>query len=212
VIAAKADNKPCCDWVGETGAGHYVKMVHAGIEYDDMQLVCEAYRLLCDALDLTNDDIADIFVKWDGGELNSFLIEIMRDIMRYKDTYGQSFVENTRDTAGQKGTGKWTAISSLDFSVPVTLIGEAVFLRCLFALKDERVRANKILSDPDSNKYQSEYKKKFIHIIGKALYVSKIISNAQGFMLIREAACNEVWHLNYGGIVLMWKGGCIVRR
>ncbi|KAI8049251.1 6-phosphogluconate dehydrogenase [Syncephalis plumigaleata] len=210
-IAAKADGEPCCDWVGETGAGHYVKMVHNGIEYGDMQLICEAYQLLRDALGLTNDEIADVFEEWNGGELNSFLIEITRDIMRYKDSDGQPLVEKIRDTAGQKGTGKWTAISSLDLGVPVTLIGEAVFSRCLSALKDERVRASEVLSGPSSNKYQGEDKKKFIHSIGKALYASKIISYAQGFMLMREAARNEGWHLNYGGIALMWKGGCIIR-
>jgi 6-phosphogluconate dehydrogenase len=190
-IAAKVNGEPCCDWVGETSTGHYVKMVYNGIEYSDMQLICEAYQLLRDILGLTNDEIADIFEKWNGGELNSFLIEITRDIMRYKDTDGQPLMEKIRrDTAGQKGTGRWTAISSLDLSVPVTLIGEAVFSRCLSELKDERVRASKILSGLDSEKYQDE-DKKFIHSIGKALYVSKIISYAQDFMLMREATRSE---------------------
>ncbi|RKP25582.1 6-phosphogluconate dehydrogenase [Syncephalis pseudoplumigaleata] len=209
-IAAKADGEPCCDWVGETGAGHYVKMVHNGIEYGDMQLICEAYQLLRDALGLSNDEIADVFEEWNGGELNSFLIEITRDIMRYKDADGAPLVEKIRDTAGQKGTGKWTAISSLDLGVPVTLIGEAVFSRCLSALKDERTRASHVLTGPRGEQFQGD-KKAFIHSIGKALYASKIISYAQGFMLMREAARNENWHLNYGGIALMWKGGCIIR-
>ncbi|KAI9594609.1 6-phosphogluconate dehydrogenase [Syncephalis fuscata] len=209
-IAAKADGEPCCDWVGETGAGHYVKMVHNGIEYGDMQLICEAYQLLRDAVGLSNDEIADVFEEWNGGELNSFLIEITRDIMRFKDDDGQPLVEKIRDTAGQKGTGKWTAISSLDLGVPVTLIGEAVFSRCLSALKDERVQASKVLAGPHNERIQGD-KKEFIHSIGKALYASKIISYAQGFMLMREAARNENWNLNYGGIALMWKGGCIIR-
>jgi 6-phosphogluconate dehydrogenase len=170
-ITAKVDGEPCCDWVDEIGIGHYVRMVHNGIEYSDMQLICEAYQLLRDALGLTNDEIVDVFGKWNGGELDSFLIKITRDIMRYKDTDGQPLVEKIRDTVGQKGTGKWAAISSLDLGVPVTLIGEAVFSRCLSELKDERVHANKILSGPDNNKYQGE--DKFIHSVGKALYASR---------------------------------------
>ncbi|RKP38391.1 6-phosphogluconate dehydrogenase [Dimargaris cristalligena] len=209
-VAAKADGEPCCDWVGETGAGHYVKMVHNGIEYGDMQMICEAYHLLRDGLGVSDDEIGDIFDHWNKGELNSFLIEITRDIMKFKDTDGSPLVEKIRDTAGQKGTGKWTAVSSLDMGVPVTLIGEAVFARCLSALKDERIRASKILAGPTNVKFQGD-RKQFIEYLGQALYAAKIISYAQGFMLLREAAKEFNWHLNYGGIALMWKGGCIIR-
>ncbi|RKP14556.1 6-phosphogluconate dehydrogenase [Piptocephalis cylindrospora] len=210
-IAAKADGEPCCDWVGETGAGHYVKMVHNGIEYGDMQMISEAYALLHGALGLSYDEMGKIFDEWNHGELDSFLIEITRDIMLYKDTDGKPLVEKIRDTAGQKGTGKWTAISALDHGIPVTLIGEAVFSRCLSSLKDERTRASKILAGPSTSaRYQGD-SKKFIHAIGKALYASKIISYAQGFMLLRQAAKEKGWHLNYGGIAVMWKGGCIIR-
>jgi 6-phosphogluconate dehydrogenase len=209
-IAAKADGEPCCDWVGETGAGHYVKMVHNGIEYGDMQLICEAYQMMRDALGMSNDEIGDVFDEWNRGELNSFLIEITRDIMRFKDEQGEPLVEKIRDAAGQKGTGKWTAISSLDLGVPVTLIGEAVFARCLSALKEERVQASRVLEGPRGERYQGD-KREFIQHLGQALYASKIISYAQGFMLMREAAKAEGWKLNYGGIALMWKGGCIIR-
>ncbi|ORX90325.1 6-phosphogluconate dehydrogenase, decarboxylating [Basidiobolus meristosporus CBS 931.73] len=208
-ISAKADGEPCCDWVGGTGAGHYVKMVHNGIEYGDMQLICEAYSLLKDGLGLTHEEIGDVFEGWNKGELDSYLIEITRDIVRFKDTDGKPLVTKIRDTAGQKGTGKWTAISALDMGVPITLIGEAVFSRCLSALKDERVRASKILDGPDA-KFTGD-KKEFTRQIGKALYASKIISYTQGFMLLREAAKENDWELNYGGIALMWRGGCIIR-
>jgi len=208
-ISAKADGEPCCDWVGENGSGHYVKMVHNGIEYGDMQLISEAYHLLRDGLNLSNDEIGNIFNEWNKEELDSFLIEITRDIMLFKDQDGQPLVEKIRDSAGQKGTGKWTAIASLEMGVPVTLIGEAVFSRCLSSLKDERTRASKVLEGPKDS-FKGD-KKEFIRSLGQALYASKIISYAQGFMLFREAAKEHQWNLNYGGIAMMWKGGCIIR-
>ncbi|ORX70406.1 6-phosphogluconate dehydrogenase, decarboxylating [Basidiobolus meristosporus CBS 931.73] len=209
-VSAHVDDEPCCDWVGGTGAGHYVKMVHNGIEYGDMQLICEAYQILRDGLDLSHDEIGDIFEEWNKGDLDSYLVEITRDIVRYKDTDGQALVAKIRDTAGQKGTGKWTVVSALDSGVPVTLIAEAVFSRCLSALKDERVRASKILEGPKNLKFTGD-KKLFIKQLGQALYASKIISYAQGFMAMREAAKENDWELNYGGIALMWRGGCIIR-
>ncbi|RIA87390.1 6-phosphogluconate dehydrogenase, decarboxylating [Glomus cerebriforme] len=209
-IAAKANDEPCCDWVGETGAGHYVKMVHNGIEYGDMQLICEAYHLMKEGLDLTHDEIGDVFENWNKGELDSFLIDITKDIVRFKDEDGSPLVEKIKDTAGQKGTGKWTAISSLDLGIPVTLIGEAVYSRTLSALKDERVRASKILPGPKNKKFKGD-KQVFIKQLGQALYASKLISYAQGFMLMREAAKDNDWDLNNAGIALMWRGGCIIR-
>ncbi|CAG2107248.1 unnamed protein product [Medioppia subpectinata] len=209
-IAAKADGEPCCDWVGDGGAGHYVKMVHNGIEYGDMQLICEAYHLLRDTLGLTHDEMADIFVDWNRSELDSFLIEITADILRYKDSDGEPLVTKIRDSAGQKGTGKWTAIAALDYGVPVTLIGESVFARCLSSLKDERVSASQVLAGPAVEKFTGD-RRQFIDDIRKALYASKIVSYAQGFMLLREAAQQFSWHLNYGAIALMWRGGCIIR-
>ncbi|KAJ8668170.1 hypothetical protein QAD02_009833 [Eretmocerus hayati] len=207
-ICAKADGEPCCDWVGETGAGHFVKMVHNGIEYGDMQLICEAYHLMRDGLGLSNDEMSNIFTDWNKGELDSFLIEITSDILKYKDEKGH-LLERIRDTAGQKGTGKWTAIAALDYGVPVTLIGESVFARCLSALKTERVEASSVLTGPNS-KYTGD-KGQILEHLRKALYASKIISYAQGFMLLREAAKIYNWNLNYGGIALMWRGGCIIR-
>lgn len=210
-IAAKTkDNEPCCDWVGEGGSGHYVKMVHNGIEYGDMQIICEAYNLLRDVIGLSHDEMADVFTKWNEGELDSFLIEITRDILRFKDEDGEPLVEKILDAAGQKGTGKWTAISALDLGVPVTLIGEAVFARCLSALKTERVHASKILSGPAGIKFSGD-KAAFIEDIRQAVYAAKIISYAQGFMEMREAAKAENWNLNFGAIALMWRGGCIIR-
>ncbi|RWS29442.1 6-phosphogluconate dehydrogenase: decarboxylating-like protein [Leptotrombidium deliense] len=209
-IAAKVDGEPCCDWVGEDGAGHFVKMVHNGIEYGDMQLCCEAYHILKDALGLSYDEIGDVFQEWNRGELSSFLIEITGDILKYKESDGQHLLPKIRDSAGQKGTGKWTAISALDYGVPVTLIGESVFARCLSALKEERVKASEVLEGPKNMRYEGD-KKEFIEHIRKALYASKIISYAQGFMLMREAAKLYNWKLNYGGIALMWRGGCIIR-
>ncbi|KAI8075173.1 6-phosphogluconate dehydrogenase, decarboxylating [Gongronella butleri] len=209
-IAAKApDGASCCDWVGETGAGHYVKMVHNGIEYGDMQLITEVYQILLEGLGLSHDEMADIFTEWNKGELDSFLIEITRDILKFKDTDGSPLVEKIRDTAGQKGTGKWTAIDSLDRGIPVTLIGEAVYSRCLSSLKDERVRASKILKGP-THKFSGD-KKAFIAQLGQALYAAKIVSYAQGYMLMRQAAKDYDWNLNNAGIALMWRGGCIIR-
>lgn len=209
-IAAKVDNgEPCCDWVGENGAGHYVKMVHNGIEYGDMQLICEAYQLLKDALGFKADQLHETFVEWNKGELDSYLIEITRDIFAFRDEDGTPMVDKILDTAGQKGTGKWTGISSLELGVPVTLIGEAVYARCLSAMKDERVTASKILSGPKT-KFSGD-QKEFIENVRRALYCSKMISYAQGYMLLREAAKEEGWNLNLGGIALMWRGGCIIR-
>eukprot|EP00158_Paraphelidium_tribonemae_P002866 Partr_v1_DN25736_c0_g1_i4_m74848 putative Catalyzes the oxidative decarboxylation of 6- phosphogluconate to ribulose 5-phosphate and CO(2), with concomitant reduction of NADP to NADPH (By similarity) len=208
-ISAKSNGEPCCDWVGNGGAGHYVKMVHNGIEYGDMQLICEAYQLMRDGLQISHDEMSEIFTEWNKGELDSFLIEITKDIMAHKDAAGVPTVEKIRDAAGQKGTGKWTAISALDLGMPVTLIGEAVFSRCLSSLKEERVKASKVLKGPEL-KFDGD-KKQFIEDIRQALYASKIISYAQGFMMLREAAKVHSWTLNYGAIALMWRGGCIIR-
>lgn len=208
-ISAKVDNgTPCCDWVGESGAGHFVKMVHNGIEYGDMQLICEAYQIMRDLLGLSSDEIHDVFAQWNEGELNSYLIEITRDIFAYKED-GEALVEKILDTAGQKGTGKWTGVSALELGVPLTLIGEAVFARCLSALKEERVEASKIISGPKP--VFTGDKKAFIDDLKYALYASKIVSYAQGYVLMREAAKEFNWNLNYGGIALMWRGGCIIR-
>jgi len=210
-IAAKVeDGTPCCDWVGEGGAGHYTKMVHNGIEYGDMQLIGEAYQLLKDGLGLTPDEFADVFREWNKGELDSFLIEITAQIFNKKDDDGAPMVDKILDAAGQKGTGKWTAISALDLAMPVTLIGESVFARCLSAIKEERVRASKVLEGPAAAKYAGD-KDEFIENVRCALYCSKMISYAQGYMLLREAGKEQGWHLNMGGIALMWRGGCIIR-
>ena len=210
-IAAKVeDGTPCCDWVGEDGAGHYVKMVHNGIEYGDIQLICEAYQLLKDSLGLSADQLAEVFTEWNKGELDSYLIEISAEIFAKKDEDGQPMVDKILDTAGQKGTGKWTAISALDLGMPLTLIGESVFARCLSALKDERVAASKVLDGPAKTITVAE-KKEFIEDVRRALYCSKMISYAQGYMLLRAAEKDEGWHLNMGGIALMWRGGCIIR-
>jgi len=210
-IAAKVDDgTPCCDWVGEDGAGHYVKMVHNGIEYGDIQLICEAYQLLKDALGLSADDLAKIFTEWNKGELDSYLIEISATIFAKKDEDGTPLLDKILDRAGQKGTGKWTAISALDLGMPLTLIGESVFARCLSALKDERVQASKVLQGPAKKLTVSE-KKEFIEDVRRALYCSKMVSYAQGYMLLRAAEKDQGWHLNMGGIALMWRGGCIIR-
>ncbi|XP_053209533.1 6-phosphogluconate dehydrogenase, decarboxylating-like [Panonychus citri] len=209
-ISAKVGSEPCCDWVGDNGAGHFVKMVHNGIEYGDMQLICEAYHLMKDGLGLSCDEMGKVLDEWNKGELDSFLIEITAEIMKYKDTDGKPLVDKIRDSAGQKGTGKWTAISALEYGVPVTLIGESVFARCLSSLKDERVKASSVLKGPSETHYKGD-KKQFIEHIRKALYASKIISYTQGFMLLREAARELKWKLNYGAIALMWRGGCIIR-
>jgi 6-phosphogluconate dehydrogenase len=209
-IAAKVDDgTPCCDWVGEDGAGHYVKMVHNGIEYGDMQLICEAYQLLKDGLGLDADELHDAFAEWNRGELDSFLIEITSDIFTKKDDDGAPLIDEILDTAGQKGTGKWTCISALDLGIPVTLIGEAVFSRCLSALKEERVKASKVLTGP--RRPAAPDRKTFIEDVRRALYCSKVISYTQGYMLLREAARDQGWNLNFGGIALMWRGGCIIR-
>src|SRR2546425_10666354 len=214
-IAAKVeDGSPCCDWVGENGAGHYVKMVHNGIEYGDMQLIGEAYQLMKTGLGLSADQIHEVFADWNEGELNSYLIEITRDILAYKDTDGQPLVEKILDTAGQKGTGKWTVQSSADLGIPITLIAEAVYARCVSALKEERVKAARKLKGPRPALAQAkkpETKTQFTNDVRDALYSSKIISYAQGYMLMRAAAAEYEWNLNYGGIALMWRGGCIIR-
>jgi 6-phosphogluconate dehydrogenase len=209
-ISAKvADGSPCCDWVGENGAGHYVKMTHNGIEYGDMQLICEAYHLMREGLGMTADEMHQVFTEWNKGELDSYLVEITRDILGYKDTDGQPLVDKILDTAGQKGTGKWTVMSSQELGIPITLIAEAVYSRCISALKDERVAASKKLKGP--RPLIKTDKAKFIEDIRKALYASKIISYTQGYMLMRAAAREHNWNLNYGGIALMWRGGCIIR-
>ncbi len=210
-IAAKVeDGTPCCDWVGEGGAGHYVKMVHNGIEYGDMQLICEAYQLLRDGYGIGADEFAEIFTEWNKGELDSFLIEISAIIFAKKDEDGTPLVDKILDTAGQKGTGKWTAISALDLGMPVTLIGESVFARCLSAIKDERVKASKVLEGPHGAPATAD-KAEFIENVRRALLCSKLISYAQGYMLLREAGKEQGWNLNMGGVALMWRGGCIIR-
>jgi 6-phosphogluconate dehydrogenase len=208
ICARTPAGEPCCDWMGTDGAGHYVKMVHNGIEYGDMQLICEAYQLLKEGLGLSNDEMHQIFAEWNRGELDSYLIEITRDILAYREN-GEYTVDKILDTAGQKGTGKWTSVSSLDLGMPVTLIGEAVYARCLSAMKDARVEASKLLKGP---KFQfSGDKKAFVEDIRQALLASKIVSYAQGFMLLAEAAKEYKWDLNYGSIAMVWRAGCIIR-
>jgi 6-phosphogluconate dehydrogenase len=209
-IAAKVDGEPCCQWVGRDGAGHFVKMVHNGIEYGDMQLICEAYALMESALGMSHDQMHDTFAQWNTGVLDSYLIEITADILAKRDEDGEPLVTKILDTAGQKGTGKWTGISALDLGVPLTLIGEAVFARVLSSLKDERVHAAGILGSGQLKAVQGELDEN-ISALHDALYASKIISYAQGFMLMREAAKEQDWDLNYGEIALMWRGGCIIR-
>jgi len=208
-IAAKVGPDPCCDWVGPEGAGHFVKMVHNGIEYGDMQLCCEAYSLMKDALGMQGDEMAEVFDEWNKGELESFLIEITRDILRFKENGGY-LLEEIMDKAGQKGTGKWTAISSLEYGIPLTMIGESVYARCLSSLKGERVVASKTLRGP-ANPSKIPNKREFLENIRQALYASKIVSYTQGFMLMRAAATEFKWKLNMGAIALMWRGGCIIR-
>ncbi len=209
VCAKVEDGSPCCDWVGENGAGHFVKMVHNGIEYGDMQLICEAYQLMKDLLGMTPDEMHKVFTEWNKTELDSYLIQITSEILAKKDEDGQPLVDKILDTAGQKGTGKWTGIAALDEGVPLTLIGEAVFSRCLSAMKSERVVA------ADAYKIKREQfigdKAEMIENIRKALLASKIISYAQGYTLMATAAKHYGWKLNYGGIALMWRGGCIIR-
>ncbi|MCE2982054.1 MAG: decarboxylating NADP(+)-dependent phosphogluconate dehydrogenase [Parachlamydia sp.] len=208
-ISAKVEGEPCCDWVGDEGAGHYVKMVHNGIEYGDMQLISEAYHLLKEALQLDNNQMHAVFSEWNEGDLDSYLIEVTARIFTVKEEDGSLLLDHVLDAAGQKGTGKWTVTNALDLGMPLTLIGEAVFARCLSALKEDREAASKVLKGPDSHyKGPSE---EFIKAIRQALYASKIISYAQGFMLMQQAAGEYGWKLNYGAIALMWRGGCIIR-
>ena len=209
ICAKVEDGSPCCDWVGQNGAGHFVKMVHNGIEYGDMQLICEAYQLMKDLLGLSADEMHAVFEEWNKGELDSYLIQITSEILAYKDEDGKPLVDKILDTAGQKGTGKWTGIAALDEGVPLTLIGEAVFSRCLSAMKEERANASKILSGPKPE-FKGD-KKQFINDIRDALFASKVVSYAQGYTLMRSAAKTYGWDLNYGGIALMWRGGCIIR-
>ncbi len=213
-IAAKVpegdpDGAPCCDWVGENGAGHFVKMTHNGIEYGDMQLICESYYLMKHLLGLGNEEMHQVFARWNEGKLDSYLIEITRDILGYRDADGAYVVDQILDTAGQKGTGKWTAVSALDMGIPLTLITEAVLARFLSALKEERVVASEVLSGPDPA-FAGD-RQAFVSDIHDALYASKIISYTQGYMLMRAAAAEYGWNLNNGGIALMWRGGCIIR-
>ena len=209
-ICAKVENgDPCCDWVGENGAGHFVKMVHNGIEYGDMQLICEAYHLMRDGLGMSAEEMHKVFADWNEGELDSYLIEITRDILGYKDEKGETTVDYILDAAGQKGMGKWTVISALDEGVSLTLIGEAVFSRCLSAVKNERVKAARRF--PRAIPAFEGDKEAFIECIRKALYASKIISYAQGYAVMRSAAQTHGWNLNFGGLALMWRGGCIIR-
>ena len=209
-IAAQTDaGEPCCDWVGRGGAGHFVKMVHNGIEYGDMQMICETYQMMKDGLGLSNEQMHDVFAKWNQGVLDSYLIEITRDILNYKDENGTATLDVILDKAGQKGTGKWTAISALDIGQPLTLIGEAVFARCLSALKDERVVAAKVLNGPEA-KFDGD-QAAFIDDLEQALYASKIVSYAQGYQLMRAISEEKQWELNFGAIALMWRGGCIIR-
>ena len=206
---AKEDGLPCCEWIGDGGAGHYIKMVHNGIEYGDMQLISEAYFLLKNLLGCSIDELHSIFDEWNKGPLNSFLIEITSQIFTHRDTDGKPLLDKILDVAGQKGTGKWTGISALDLGIPVTLIAEAVFARCLSSLKEERLQAEKLFPAP-AIKFTGD-KKQFIADIRQALYASKIISYAQGFMLMRCAANEMKWKLNYGSIALIWRAGCIIR-
>jgi len=208
-IAAKVDGEPCCQWVGQAGAGHYVKMVHNGIEYGDMQLISEAYQLMREGLQLSVDETQAVFNDWNQGVLDSYLIEITANILGVKDDDGSPLVDKILDTASQKGTGKWTGISALDLGVPLTLIGEAVFARCLSSLKDERLLAEQRYCAPGS-RFDGD-RQAALRAIHDALYASKIISYAQGYMLMREAAAEYGWELSYGDIALMWRGGCIIR-
>jgi 6-phosphogluconate dehydrogenase len=215
-ISAKVeDGSPCCEWVGEMGAGHYVKMVHNGIEYGDMQLICEAYNIMKTGLGMSAGEMHEVFAEWNRGELDSYLIEISRDILAKKDEDGTPLVDKILDTAGQKGTGKWTVINSQDLGIPITLMAEAVYSRCVSALKDERVQASSRLKGPSpllaDVAADPQKKKAFIENIRSALYASKIVSYAQGYMLMRAASKEYSWTLNYGGIALMWRGGCIIR-
>ena len=209
-IAAHTDEgDPCCDWVGEDGAGHFVKMVHNGIEYGDMQMICETYQMMKVGLRMSNDELEAVFTRWNRGVLDSYLIEITRDILGYRDENGKATLDVILDTAGQKGTGKWTAMTALEAGMPLTLIGEAVFARCLSAMKQERVAASKVLKGP-SGRFQGD-KQQMVRDLMQALYASKIVSYAQGYQLMRSATDEYGWKLNFGGVALMWRGGCIIR-
>lgn len=209
-ISAKTEaGEPCCDWVGNDGAGHFVKMVHNGIEYGDMQLITEAYQFMKDGLGLNHDEMQKVFADWNKTELDSYLVEITADILGYKDEDGEALVEKILDTAGQKGTGKWTGINALDMGIPLTLITESVFSRCLSALKDQRVAAEALFGK--SNMQIEGDKQEWVDALRQALLASKIISYAQGFMLMRQASNENGWNLNYGNVALMWRGGCIIR-
>ncbi|MBL7737572.1 MAG: decarboxylating NADP(+)-dependent phosphogluconate dehydrogenase, partial [Chitinophagaceae bacterium] len=209
-IAAKVDDgSPCCDWVGNGGAGHFVKMVHNGIEYGDMQLICEVYQIMKSLLGMSADEMHEVFKEWNEGELDSYLIEITRDILAYKED-GVPVIDKILDTAGQKGTGKWTGTVALDLGIPLTLITESVFARCLSALKDERVKAAQVLTAGPKPSFSGD-KKQFINQLRDALYAAKVISYAQGYQMMRAAAKEFGWELNYGNIALMWRGGCIIR-
>ena len=210
ICAKVEDGSPCCDWVGENGAGHFVKMVHNGIEYGDIQLICECYQIMKDILGMTNEEMHETFAEWNRGDLDSYLVEITRDILAKKDEDGKYVLDYILDTAGQKGTGKWTAIASLDQGVPLTLIGESVFARCLSAQKEERVVASKVLAGPKPALFKGD-RKAFLEDLRKALFSAKVVSYAQGYTLMRAAAKEYGWNLNYGGIALMWRGGCIIR-
>ena len=209
-IAAKTpQGEPCCDWVGRDGAGHFVKMVHNGIEYGDMQLICEAYQFMKDGLGMSHEEMHQVFYEWNQTELNSYLIEITASILAYRDEGGEPLVEKILDTAGQKGTGKWTGINALDLGIPLTLISEAVFARCVSSLKEQRTQNSKLFGQQvfpvDGDK------KQWVYNLRQALLASKIISYAQGFMLIREAGETYNWNLNYGKTALLWREGCIIR-
>jgi 6-phosphogluconate dehydrogenase len=209
ICAKTPEGEPCCDWMGENGAGHFVKMVHNGIEYGDMQLICEIYDVMKRGLGMTNEEMHTVFAEWNQGELDSYLIEITRDILAYKDEEGHAVIDLILDAAGQKGTGKWTVVAALDDGMPLTLIGEAVFARCLSAIKEERVAASKEIKGKVST-FKGD-KQRLIKDLRAALYASKIVSYAQGYQLMRAAATTYKWNLNYGGIALVWRGGCIIR-
>jgi 6-phosphogluconate dehydrogenase len=210
-IAAKTDEgEPCCDWVGRGGAGHFVKMVHNGIEYGDMQMICETYQLMKEGLGLSNDEMHEVFARWNTGVLDSYLVEITRDILGYRDEDGYATVDLVLDTAGQKGTGKWTGIEAMNAGQPLTAIAEAVFARCLSALKDQRVVAADVLAGPDSSRYAGD-RAALIDDLEQALYASKIVSYAQGYQLMRAVSEEQDWGLNYGAVALMWREGCIIR-
>jgi 6-phosphogluconate dehydrogenase len=210
-IAAKVDDgSPCCDWVGNGGAGHFVKMVHNGIEYGDMQLICEVYQIMKVLLNMSADEMHEIFKEWNEGELDSYLIEITRDILAYREADGTPLIDKILDTAGQKGTGKWTGTVALDLGIPLTLITESVFARCLSALKEERVAASKVLTAGPTPSFPGD-KQKIVNQLRDALYAAKVISYAQGYQMMRAAAKEYGWELSYGNIALMWRGGCIIR-